>query len=210
MHSIQRMVLAVGLVLAPVAYADETPLPQVVVEANRTNLAKLAKEIRDSEKRFYKRYNELNKVRDYAIKCTTEASTGTRFTRTDCQPVFQDKAQEEEARQFLAAFGSGDQVTGTPTGVTGPLHINEPPPPTSASGGSTTQAGLAIAARRPGFQKHMLEVTTQSPELTRMAQEHAELWKRYEAMYRKLNGSGPVPEEKASAAAESTQPEGSP
>jgi hypothetical protein len=55
---------------------------------------------------------------------------------------------------------------------------------------------MAIAAGRPGFRKNMLDVTSQSPELTKLAQEHAELWKRFYAIYRQLNGAGPPPDEK--------------
>lgn len=197
MGSIGRMVLVMGLLLTPLAHGAEEPLPQVKVEASRTNLNKLAKEIQASEKRFYERYNELNKVKDYAIKCTTAASTGTRFTRTDCVPVFQDKAEEEEARQFIRAFGGGDQVSGTPGGVTGPVRVNAPPPPVSANGGGTTQAAQQIAAKRPGFKQHMTEVTNQNPDLARLAQQHAELWSRYFDMYKVLNGAAPDPREPA-------------
>lgn len=198
MLSMRRTVFVIGLGLAPLAYSEEPPMDQVVVEATRTNLNKLAKEVRQSEKRFYKRYNELNKVRDYAIKCSTEATTGTRFTRTDCQPVFESKAEEAEARQFLVAFGGGEQITG-PGGITGPPHMYEPDPPPMVGTGSVGPAAATIAARRPGFKQHMMDVTTQNPELVKMAEEHAALWKRYEAMYRKLNGAGPDPEDEAEA-----------
>ncbi len=41
----------------------------------------------------------------------------------------------------------------------------------------------------------MVEVTNQNPELIKMAQEHAALWKRYLDMYRTLNGAAPDPKD---------------
>ena len=42
----------------------------------------------------------------------------------------------------------------------------------------------------------MIDVTRGSPELTKMAQEHSAPWKRYDALYRKLNGAPATPGQK--------------
>ncbi len=207
MHSIPRAVLIASLLFAPLAQGAETtppgteqpPLDQVTVEATRINVGKLAKEVQDSEYRFYKRYNQLNKNKDYAINCITEANTGSRFQKTDCQPVFKTNAERKEAQQFIEGFGFGDQVTGTPGGVGGPVHVNAPTPPPPAALGSPTSAAMDISAGRPGFSKNMQDVTRASPELTKMAEEHAALWKKYYILYRKLNGASPLPEETSAA-----------
>ena len=200
MESIARKLLVTGLLFAPLAQASpDTTSPgsgvdQVTVEATRDNVVKLEKQVKMTELKFYELYNTLNKNRDYAIDCEDTPATGTRFKRSNCQPVFKSKAEQEEARQFLIAFGAGDQVTGTPGGVTGPAHINAPPPEPSAAASAMSSSAGPAAAGRPGFKQNMIDITKKSPELTKLAQEHAELWKRYYRLYRQLNGAGPPAE----------------
>src|SRR5689334_18571328 len=94
--------------------ADESPAQpqeQVIVEATRTNLSKLAKEVVLAEQRFYQRYNDLNTVRKYAVNCYNEATTSTHFKRLYCQPVYESEAQAEEAREFLVALGAGSSAS---------------------------------------------------------------------------------------------------
>jgi hypothetical protein len=205
LKAIPHVALLTCLLLAPRAQgADESaPLPQVTVEATRANVAKLGKEVQMSEFRFYELYNTLNKNPDYAIKCANEAPTGSRFKRTECHPVFKIKAEEQEARDFIRAFGGGSAVSGVGAGL-GPAGTSPP----QSGAGAFGPAIVAISAARPGFRKNMIEVTTRSPELTRLAQEHAELWNRFFALYRKLNGAGPPPEEKAPAPAAPPSSEG--
>ena len=201
MSTILATTLLIGLLTAPLtegttdtaASASSPPLDQVVVEATRARLVKMSKEVRESERRFYQRYNDFNKKRDYAIKCSTEAPTGTRFRSTSCEPVFVTKADEAEARAFLSAYGVGDQATGTPGGVTGPARAFDPPMTNPVAAGSFTPAQMAKDAAQPGFRQNMLEVTQASPELTRMAKEHAELVERFNEMFRKVNGEQKAP-----------------
>jgi hypothetical protein len=193
-------VLVLGLLFTPLVHAaSETTPPggdvdQVTVEATRDNVVKLEKQVKMTELKFYELYNTLNKNRDYAIDCEDTPATGTRFKRSSCQPMFKTKAEQEEARQFLIAFGAGDQVTGTPDGVSGPLHINAPPPPPAASAGAMSSSVGPTSAGRPGFKQNMIDITNKSPELQKLAKEHAELWKRYYRLYRQLNGAGPPSE----------------
>jgi hypothetical protein len=200
--AIRRNALWACLLLAPLAQGAPpeggAPLDQVVIEATRANMVKLGKEVQLSEYRFYQRYNQLNKNRDYAIQCTDQAPIGSRFTRTECQPVFKSKAEQEETRAFLDAYQNGGDIPGHEGDRSSRVAMKQTP---EVAGGSPSiqPAEVAIAGGRPGFVKHMIEVTNQSPELTKMAQEHAELWKRFYAMYRKLNGAGPPPEEKPPA-----------
>ncbi len=135
MDTMLATALLIGLLTAPLTEdtsssavaSGSPPLDQVVVEATRAKLVKMSKEVRESERRFYQRYNDFNTKRDYAIKCSTEAPTGTRFRNTSCEPVFVSKADEAEARAFISAYGVGDQATGTPGGVTGPARAFDPP-----------------------------------------------------------------------------------
>jgi hypothetical protein len=205
MLSVSRMVLVVGLLFAPLAHAAEDPVDTVTVEATRENVARLGKQVKMAQMHFYELYNQLNKNPDYAIECEEAAPTGTRFTQTTCQPKFKSNAEAEEARQFLIAFGSSDAATGTPGGVTGPPHAYhaETPPPVALGGAYA--AAMGDAAGRPGFQKNLREITEKNPKLLKAAQEHAELWKRYYRLYRKLNGASPLPEENEAAAGSATE-----
>jgi hypothetical protein len=201
-HSILRSLLVMGVLFAPLAQAaDETPPPggeppvqQVVVEATRTNVAKLGKEVQMSELRFYELYNTLNKDPDYAITCANEAPTGSRFKRTACQPVFKSKAEQAEARDFIQAFGGGDSAGGTSGG---PPHALAPSAPPPVAAGTFAAANMATSAGRPGFAQNIQDVTRRSPELTKLAEEHAALWKRYYTLYRQLNGAPPLPEDRS-------------
>ena len=61
-----------------------------------------------------------------------------------------------------------------------------------AGAGGGSPAWLDIEAGRPAFQKNVIEVTRNTPELIQMLQEHAKLWKRYESIYFKVNGRAVV------------------
>ena len=148
--------------------ADHAPVDEVVVEATRATLVKLAKEVRLAEVRFYERYNQLNTVRDYAVNCSEEATTGTRFTLGYCRPVFQSKSTGAEGQSFAQIVGQVG-ATGTPS----------------------APASMTIAAARPGFQKNMIEVTRKNPDLTQLLNEYGERLKQYEDVYRKVNGAPP-------------------
>src|SRR5262249_40418547 len=144
MFSIPRKVLVLGLLFAPLAHgaseptsASTPPEDQVVVEAKRLTVAKMAKEIKQAELNFYELYNTLNKTRRYATECENSAATGTRFKKTTCQPTFKTEAEQQEAVEFLRAMSWGDQVTGTPGGVTGPKQMMTPLPPITGGSPST-------------------------------------------------------------------------
>ncbi|MEJ1964916.1 MAG: hypothetical protein WDO56_26625 [Gammaproteobacteria bacterium] len=183
--------LLLSLLFAPLAHAASVaappgggaPVDQVVIEATRANLAKLGQDMLAIEYRFYRRYNELNTKRDYAVDCYKEARTGSRFIRSYCQPAFQSNAELAEARAFLLYLQSIDKFTGNATSTL------------------AAPATMAIEAGRPGFKKNMIEVTHRSPELIKLLDEHAALVKRFEDMYRRVNGAHPRSVEKAAAPA---------
>jgi len=77
------------------------------------------------------------------------------------------------------AMSAGAQVA-SPAGVAAPV-----------GGGGTIAAFVEIDTERPGFQKNMVEVTSKSPELMKLLQEHAAARERYEALYRQMNGAKP-------------------
>ena len=167
--------LLLALLLVPLAHgasdaaspSDSKASDEVVIQATRADLVKLGKEVELAAQRFYQRYNELNTKREYAVHCYTEAHTGSRFTQTHCQPGYQNDAEHDAGRDFLLYFQNSKD--GVPQGG--------PPAPSS----------LAIDAGRGDFQKHVMEVTRKNPDLQKLLDEHAELVKRFEDMFRKVN-----------------------
>lgn len=204
------------LILAPLAYgvvqAAEAPVDQVVVEAERANLVKLAKDVQLAEERFYARYNELNTKKKYAVRCSDEASTGTRFKKKTCKPVYETEAQAAQGREFILGLGrgasagsasggavassgvmgvggsSGGAGVGAGTGLQTGAQATSTAGNAPSLGGTTTEAFVEVDSGRPDFQKNVIEVASKSPELTKLLQEHAEARKRYDDLYNKVNG----------------------
>jgi hypothetical protein len=78
---------------------SSTEMDEVVVRG--THLWELRAAIEEAENRFYRRYNELNKVDDFDIECTVEAPTGTQVKRRSCVTKLQQKVQAEYARDYI-------------------------------------------------------------------------------------------------------------
>lgn len=196
-----RTALTLCLLLAPLAHAAETarpspetpPMDQVVVQATRANLQKLGNEVVLMEWQFFKRYNDVNKKREYAVYCYNEASTGSRFRKPYCQPLYQTEAQESEARAFLNMLGGGQAAGGLGRGPGNPLPMIPAGSGGASSGGAS--ARMAIEAGRPAFKDNVRKVVEGSPELQKMLQEHAIAWRRYADMWEQLNGRA-LPEDK--------------
>jgi hypothetical protein len=204
------------LMLAPLTYgvvhAAEASVDQVVVEADRANLVKLAKEVQLAEERFYARYNEINTRKKYAVRCYNEAATGTRFKQKYCKPVYETEAQATQGREFILALGrgasagstsggavassgvmgvggaSGGGGIGAGSGLQTGAQANSTASSAPNMGGTTTEAFVDIDSGRPDFQKNVMEVASKSPELTKLLQEHAAARKRYDDLYNKING----------------------
>jgi hypothetical protein len=202
------------------------PVDQVLIEGTRADLAKLAKDVQIAEERFYQRYNDFNTTRKYAVPCYNEARTGTRFKQKYCKPVYESEADAAEARQFIRAIGNGASASSTSGGASasagvmasGGMQGGGGGAPMSGgqatsgsgmsagvSGGGTTSSFIEIEAARPGFQQHVIEVTSKSPELQKLLQEHSVAVKRYDELFRKVNGNTPDPAAKAEGASAPAQ-----
>jgi len=217
--------IAASLACGVVSAAD-APVDQVVVEADRANLVKLAREVQLAEQRFFARYNELNTKKKYAVRCYEEASTGTRFKQKYCKPVYETEAQAAQGREFILALGRGAAAGSTSGGAVASAGVMgtggasggagigagsglqtgaQQMSPTATApdpGGTTTEAFVDIESGRPDFQKNVIEVARKSPELTKLLQEHAEARKRYDELYQKLNGRSPASSSSSSAPSE--------
>lgn len=86
--------------IPPAFAADPAVSAEVTVRAKR-ELEKIRLEIDAAQDRFIDKYNELNKDPQYAMKCSDDARTGSRFTRHNCVPEFVNTATNAEARGAL-------------------------------------------------------------------------------------------------------------
>jgi hypothetical protein len=219
-----RKSMMLSLIFAPLAYAADAPVDQVVVEADRASLVKLAKDVQVAEQRFYARYNEINTKRKYAVRCSEEASTGTRFKQKTCTPVYESEAQAAQGRAFIQALGSGasaGSISGGAVASSGVMGVGGASggagigagsglqtgaQATSSTGnaanigGTTTEAFVDIETGRPDFQKNLMEVASKSPELQKLLKAHAEARQRYDEVYRRVNS----PSAKAASSATET------
>jgi len=99
--------LLMGLALAgrlsaatePASSSTERVLEEVVIEGMAA--WQLQQVILETEDRFFALYNELNDRNDFDVHCTLRAPTGTRLRQRSCNAVYFDRAQKDEARQFL-------------------------------------------------------------------------------------------------------------
>ncbi len=80
---------------------SQEPLPQVDVEAQRAKLHVMRAELTKLEDQFFSEYNKLNVDPQYAVHCDDEAVTGTRLENHKCRPVFQERAEHDEALWVL-------------------------------------------------------------------------------------------------------------
>lgn len=207
--------LVLCLIFAPMAYAADAPVDQVVVEADRASLVKLARDVKLAEERFYARYNEINTKRKYKVNCTEEASTGSRFKQKLCTPVYETEAQAAQGRDFILGLGRGSSAGsasggavassgvmgvggasgGGGIGASSPVATGAQATSTTGNapttGGTTTESFVDVETGRPGFQKNVMEVASKSPELTKLLQEYGAARERYDDVYRKVNGRGP-------------------
>ena len=99
--------LLMGLALAgrlsaatePASSSTERVLEEVVIEGMAA--WQLQQAILETEDRFFALYNELNKDRDYDVRCANEAPLGTRLKRRICRVQFFEDAEAAQARAFL-------------------------------------------------------------------------------------------------------------
>jgi hypothetical protein len=75
------------------------------------------------------------------------------------------------------AMSAGAQIAGT-AGASPTL-----------SGGGTVAAFVDIESGRPEFQKNVVDVASKSPELMKLLEEHEAARKRYDELYKEMNGA---------------------
>ncbi|HXC60737.1 MAG TPA: hypothetical protein VN645_15585 [Steroidobacteraceae bacterium] len=143
--------------------ASSAETDEIVVHGTR--LYELRAAIVAAEDRFYARYNELNKVNDFDIECTVDAPTGTRFKQRTCLTRLQQRAQQENGREFVQMLQ--DQSAG----LTGTAPITDP--------------NTAMLARYEEYKRNVLYLLKMNPELRQLVRERDAAEKRYNEERRK-------------------------
>lgn len=110
------LVLA-GLALLPAlaAAAVATPQPgsEVVLDevtVPGTPLYKMRMQMVELEKRFYSRYNELNKDNDFDVDCRAQTPLGTHIQQRVCKVAYYEKAETEYAQAMMGGWVAPEPV----------------------------------------------------------------------------------------------------
>jgi hypothetical protein len=145
-----------------------TQLEEVVVTGELTTLSGVRTAMRDSEDRFYARFNDLNQDDEFDIGCRVEAPIGTRLKVRKCDPKSVDTAMRAEVGRVLSLAQGHSKAGGT-------LRV-------------ATEAD-ARRAVNPALRARMLELVRKDPELLRALLERARLQQIYDSLSRqKLEG----------------------
>lgn len=172
--------LSIGLVAAlcgahvapaavPLASASEPSevLDEVVVTGSR--LWKLRAEIVEAEDRWIARYNALNPIEDFDIHCLIDAPTGTRLLRRYCLTVLQERGEREDS--IALVNWSNDRE----------YFPNAPPP--------RREVHMRLLERAQDYEKNLILLLQEHPELRKLTKEHDAARKRYQAALRAKRAS---------------------
>lgn len=168
--------LTVWLPLADAAGVSQSPteetLDEVQVRATR-RLHELRQEITRLEDQIYARYNDLNEVDKFDVVCSDYTRTGTRLSLRYCRPVFEDQAKADEGQ----VAGLALQQIHDPYAKVPPASVQLPEP-----------LEPKIKAQMPGYQRHMMRIIRNDPQLQRLLRERAAVAEQFRRTQRESFG----------------------
>lgn len=138
---------------------------EVVVQGAR--LRELRDAIIDAEKRFYARYNDLNKVDKFDVECVEDAHTGARLKRRRCFTRLQLDSRSLNGVETLEMRQAQDGPT---------PHPGRPP--------NTNPEGVWLA-HYDEYRDNMLYLLKVNPDLRRLAAAGEAAQKRYDKEYKR-------------------------
>ena len=137
--------------------SEETPLPQVDIEAQRAKLLAMEAQLYAFEDQFFGEYNKLNDIRAYEVHCGWDMQG--HFRVHICRPEFVEWAER----------GDGNFWDRGSTGL-----------------GNNYYPG-AVEFRVRDYQKRMVAMVSKHPELLKVLQDRAELAARYAELRKKFS-----------------------
>jgi hypothetical protein len=130
--------------------------PQGAAATSTVELRDLRKSMSKAEERFLALYNKFNRDADQQMSCNDSAPTGSRLSKRSCSTRAQTRANEELARNYVAA----------------------------AAGSSTDEAQASIAGKvaqeKLEFQKNLQKLLDANPELRRSFEEYLAARQQYQ------------------------------
>jgi hypothetical protein len=155
----------------PPGRSISAPLPQVEIQAQRTKLSEMRRELDRLEEQFFAEYNKLNTDHQWDVHCRTEIRTGSHVGIRICTPAFVSQAMHLGQRP--AILGRTDQQM-------------------SASPAAPVAYTL-IQQKTAAYQKNMIEIVRTHPELFDLIKQRAELAEHYQAALKmKFTGKSPA------------------
>jgi hypothetical protein len=137
-------------------------VPEVQIEASREKLSGMRAELVRLEDEFFAAYNKVNEIRDYNVNCERARQGGVAVHR--CRPVFQIKGEVIGANAAQNTIGYDQKPFSFVFGYQG--------------------SDLSWQLRIPDYQKHMIEIVSQHPELQELLKERRALAARYDVVRR--------------------------
>jgi hypothetical protein len=136
--------------------AAEAPPPGAAVTGT-VALQDLRKSMSKAEERFLALYNKFNRDADQQMSCNDSAPTGSRLSKRSCSTRAQTRANEEMARNYMAAAsGMG------------------------ADQGQQASAEGKVPAEALEFQKNLQKLLDANPELRRSYEEYLAARQQYQ------------------------------
>jgi hypothetical protein len=136
--------------------AGEAP-PSGAAATSTVRLQDLRKAVSKAEERFLALYNRFNRNADQQMSCNQSATTGSRLSKRSCSTRAQVRANEDMARNYMAAAGG-----------------------TGAEQGQQASAEGKVPPETLEFQKNLQKLLDENPELRRSFEEYVAARQQYQ------------------------------
>jgi hypothetical protein len=137
-------------------FAGEAPSPGAAV-TSPAQLRDLRKSMSKAQERFLALYNKVNRSADQEMSCKDSAPTGSRLSKRSCSTRAEARANEELARNYMAAA----------SGI-------------GADQGQQASAEGKVAPETLAFQKNLQKLLDENPELRRSFEEYLAARQQYQ------------------------------
>lgn len=142
----------------PQQASAEKSVERITVYGTKT-VAQLKKEITKSTKAFFKDYNKLNGIKQYAVICRKEKNPGSHFKSTSCEPRFvktkrSDMLAAQQAGGSTTSLSVVDYGSGGGAGTFALSKLN-----------LMTGAARVSVSQNKKFNEHVEKIFSENPEL---------------------------------------------
>jgi len=172
--------LCLCVVALPAAIAGEGAA-QDAAPATSAKLRDLRKSVNKAEERFLELYNKLNRNLDQQLSCNDSAPTGSRLNKHSCSTRAQTRANEEMARNYMAAAAdvstnqaqasaarsdaSAAAQAGAPLSDAQSAALSGAQAADSSVDTRSAEASGKVAQERLTFEKNLQKLLDANPEL---------------------------------------------